>query len=94
MRLIAPVSDVTVTSYVPYGHGQGFDCQAVVTTLGAASFEFCEGGIQNAPDRRPDAGSSHDGIVGLAAGRAEGEATLAASSGFTWMFGRKPAGGR
>ena len=95
MRLIETVSDVTVTWYVPYGHGQGFDCQAVVMAPGTALLESCEGGTQNAPDRSTlDVGSSHGGIVGLAAGRAEGEATLAAGSGFTWMFGRKPAGGR
>ena len=63
--------------------------------LEAEAFESCEGGIQNAPDRNtPWAGSSHGGMVRLAAGRAEGDATLVAGSGVTWMFGRKPAGGR
>lgn len=94
MMLVEPESEVTVTWYEPYGHGQGFDCQAVVMAMGAEAFESCEGGIQNAPDRStPAAGSNHGGMVRLAAGRADGVATLAAGSGVTWMFGWKPAGG-
>ncbi len=63
MMFVEPVSEVTVTWYDPYGHGQGLDCQFVGLAAGVA-FPDCEGGTQNTPDRsRPDAGSSHGGIV-------------------------------